>query len=579
MPPPLDDPLRRFQDASPHGTGNPAELTASESASLPWWFAPATFALVLLAYAPALHAGFIWDDDAHLTRPALRSLAGLWRIWTEPSATQQYYPILHSLFWIEHRLWGNVPHGYHAANLVFHIGAVILFGLVLRRLLVPGALLASLVFALHPVHVESVAWISEQKNTLSALFYLGAALAYLRYDARRKSSDYWIASACFVLGLLTKTVVATLPAALLVVIWWRRGGTGWLGHIRPLTPWFVLGAAAGLFTAFVERTLIGAEGAAFDLSLGQRVVLAGRAIWFYLSKLAWPENLTFFYPRWQLEPSSVVQWLPLAGTILLAAVLWIERARSRAPLAAFLLFVGSLLPVLGFLNVYPFLYSFVADHFQYLASLSIIALATAGGCKLLLHHPLARTCLAAAVLTTLGVLTWRQTHDYHDRVTLFRSVLARNPDSWIAHNNLGKELLGDKAQLAVALEHFERALALRPEYAEALNNLGLALTQLGRPAEAIPYLERSVRIQRNSYQAFNNLGIALASSSRPAEALTAFQQAARLNPGLPNIHENWGKALLLLNRRDEATERFAIAQRLRAAASTPNPPTSPPTPR
>ncbi|HUR57742.1 MAG TPA: tetratricopeptide repeat protein [Opitutaceae bacterium] len=521
---------------------------------------------IFIAYFPALRAGFVWDDDAHVTRPALRSVAGLGRIWSDPQATQQYYPLLHSAFWIEHRLWGDQPLGYHLTNLVLHGAAAFLFFLVLRRLAVPGALFAALVFAVHPVHVESVAWISEQKNTLSAVFYLGAAMAYLRFDGERRRGTYAMALGCFMLALLTKTVTATLPAALLVVFWWKRGGLQWKRDGAPLVPFLALALAGGLITAWLERALIGAEGATFDLSPAQRLILAGRAPWFYLGKLLWPQGLAFIYPRWVLEPHASLQWMPVLGAAALAVALWCVRQRSRAPLTVLLLFTGALFPVLGFFNVYPFLYSFVADHFQYLASLGVIALVAAAATRVFARSAGLGRVLAIGAVVALGVTTWQQSRTYHDRVTLFRATLSRNRDAWMAHNNLGKELLGEKTRLPEAIRHFERAIALRPEYPEAQNNLGLALTQSGRPRDAIPHLEASLRLKPDAHQTHNNLGIALASSGRAEEAVHAFARAAELNPGLPNIHENWAKALLLVGRRPEAEERFAIAARLRAAA-------------
>ena len=200
-------------------------------------------------------------------------------------ATQQYYPLLHSAFWLEHKLWGDSVLGYHLVNVLWHMISVTLLYFVLKRLKVPGALLAAAIFAVHPVMVESVAWISEQKNTLSAVFYLSAMLVYLEFDESRRRSRYFIALGLFVLGLLTKTVTATLPAALLVIFWWQRGTLSWKRDVLPLVPFFVLGAAAGVLTAWVERKLIGAEGAAFEISLLDRGLLAGRVIWFYLGKL------------------------------------------------------------------------------------------------------------------------------------------------------------------------------------------------------------------------------------------------------------------------------------------------------
>jgi hypothetical protein len=181
---------------------------------------------VVVAYWPALNGGLVWDDAGHITRPDLRSLYGLWRIWAELGATQQYYPALHSAFWLEHRLWGDALVGYHLTNVFLHGTSAWLVLLIVRRLALPGGLLAALIFALHPVCVESVAWISEQKNTLSAALYLASA-PYLSFDATRRRSSYVAASALFVLALLSKTVVAALPGLLLVIFWWQRGRIGW----------------------------------------------------------------------------------------------------------------------------------------------------------------------------------------------------------------------------------------------------------------------------------------------------------------------------------------------------------------
>lgn len=534
-------------------------------------------ATLIVAYFPALRGAFVWDDAAHVTTPALRSWQGLGRIWFEVGATQQYYPLLHSAFWLEHRLWADSTLGYHLTNVALHAMAAVLFGFLLRQLAVPGALLAAMIFAFHPVHVESVAWISEQKNTLSTVFYLAAALAYLRFQDRRAICSYLVASLLFVCALLTKTVTATLPAALLVLTWWRQGRLTWR-EVKPLVPWLLAGIVAGLFTAWVERRLIGAEGAAFDLTFVARCLLAARVIWFYLGKLVWPSNLTFVYPRWTVEISDFAAWLPLFAATLVAAWSW-RRSRqgSRAPLAVCLLFVGSLFPVLGFFNVYPFIYSYVADHFQYLASLAVIAFTAAGLTRVGARLP-SLGATSVLLLMALATLTRLQSAMYGDVQTLYRATIARNPDCWMAYNNLGKELLATKATQPEAITCFERALALRPDYFEAHNNLGLVLTQTGRARDGLPHLEEAIRLKPRAPEAHNNLGIALAGTGRVDESLRAFAAAAALNPRLPNIHENWGKALLLLGRKDEANDHFAHAARLRAASQpTPIPPTSPPT--
>ncbi len=526
------------------------------------WPLAAVFALLfgaaLAAYFPALAGDFLWDDAGHVTNPALQSWSGLMRIWFEPGVTQQYYPLLHSAFWLEHWFWGDATLGYHLINVLWHAASGCLLVAILRRLALPGALLAGLLFVLHPVCVESVAWIAEQKNTLSLLFYLGAALAYLRFDAGRSPHRYVLASLLFAGALLTKTVTASLPAALLVVFWWQRGRLDWRRDVVPLLPWFALGAGGGLFTARFERVLIGAQGADFSLGALDRLVLAGRVFWFYLGKLAWPADLMFVYPRWHVDAAVWWQWLfPAAGLGLLAGLVWWSR-RARGPLAAALLFGGSLFPVLGFFNVYPFVFSYVADHFQYLASLAVFALAGAGLSLL----PRSAGRMAAVLLAGLfGVLTWRQASVYRDNVTLYEATLRKNPDAWLAQHNLAVILL-DSGRPDAALPHIERTLALRPDYPEALSNLGNCLRLLGRPGEALVPLERAIQLQPRYAEAHNNLGVALMALGRAEEGRARFETAVRLQPDYATAHRNLGQALASAGRMPEATQHFTRAVQL-----------------
>lgn len=516
------------------------------------------FTAALIVYHPALHGGFIWDDDGHVTRTDLRTLGGLFRIWLEPGATQQYYPLLHSAFWLEHRLWGESVLGYHLVNVLLHAIAATLFGVLLRRLAVPGAWFAASLFLLHPVCVESVAWISEQKNTLSLVLYLSAALAHLRFDRDRRTGAYAAATGLFVCALLTKTVTATLPAALLVVFWWQRGRLGWRREVVPLLPWFALGALGGLFTAYFERKLMGAEGADFALSFLDRVLLAGRIFWFYVGKLVWPAELVFIYPRWTVDASAWWQWLFTAAGLALLAGLFGWHRRSRGPLAATLLFGGSLFPVLGFFNVYPFIFSFVADHFQYLASLGLFALAGAGLARL--PRPTGPAVVAGLVLL-FGTLTWRQAGMYRDSLTVYETTLRRNPDCWMAHNNLAI-ILVEAGRAEEALPHYEAALRLRPDYAVGEHNWGFALNRLGRHAEAIPHLERALALKPDYASAHNELGAALMLTGRPDEGMVRFKQALHLNPDFALAHRNLGLALATGDRVTEALPHFLETVRL-----------------
>jgi tetratricopeptide (TPR) repeat protein len=517
---------------------------------------------VLLVYQPAWRGGFVWDDHRHVPRPELRSWYGLYCIWYHLGATQQYYPLLHSVFWVEYRLWGDATLGYHLVNILLHAAAVVLVALVLRRLCVPGAYLAAAIFALHPVHVESVAWITEQKNTLSAVFYLAAMLVYLRFDRQRKYLWYFGALALFVLGLLSKTTAATLPAALLVIFWWQRGRLSWRRDVLPLVPFFVLGLMAGLFTAWVERKLIGAEGAAFELTIVERCLLAGRAIWFYLGKLFWPTELIFIYPRWQVSQTVWWQYLfPLAALLLLAGC-WVLRRRWRGPLAGLLFFVGTLLPALGFCNVFPFLYSFVADHFQYLASLGVITLVAAGASMLLRrwglwNHPVGyAACLT--LLVSLGVLTWRQSRMYGDVESLYLATIARNPDCWMAHNNLAVAL-ADRGRLDEATAHYQQAVKIKPDFAEGHYNLGVVLLRQGRLDEAMARYRKVLEIKPDDAGAHYSLGNALANRGRLAEAMAQYRKSLEIKPDHVEALNNLAAAFARLGRLDEAIAHYQKA--------------------
>jgi tetratricopeptide (TPR) repeat protein len=553
----------RHSNRNPERQGNrPASAAAKRRGKL-WLLFPALLLATLAAYQPAWHGGMLWDDDAHITPGALRTSEGLWRIWFDLGATQQYYPVVHSVFWFLFKLWGENTLGYHLFNIALHALSAFLLAVILRRLAVPGAFLAAAIFALHPVYVESVAWIAELKNTLSCALVLGSALAYLRFDDSRRKRCYALALVLFVAAALSKTVTATLPAALLVLFWWRRGSIGRRRDALPLAPFFALGIAAGLLTAWVERTLIGAYGAEFQFTPLERTLIAGRAIWFYLAKLFWPSNLIFIYPRWQVSQATWWQYLYPLGMLALLAGLWFARKRSRAPLAALLLFCGMLFPALGFFNAYPFRFSFVADHFQYLASIPIIALVAACLAIAARRRRLQQPRAAAATLALaapLALLTWSQSRQYADAETLYRTTISRNHSCWMARNNLGILKLPGHAEEAIAL--FKEALWLKPDYAEAHNNLGHALETQGRIEEALAQYKEALRDDPDYFEAHSNIGVALLRLGRP-EALEHLEVAVRLRPDSAGAHNNLGDLLHRLSRLEEARMQYEEALRLK----------------
>ncbi len=540
----------------------PAPAATSPLARWEWLFLAALVVAVLLVYQPAWQGGFLWDDEAHVTKPELRSWQGLYRIWFDVRATVQYYPLLHSAFWIEHKLWGDATLAYHLVNLLLHAAAAVMVALILRRLAVPGAYLAAAIFALHPVHVESVAWITEQKNTLSAVFYLGAMLVYLHFDQTRKIALYWWALGLFLLAILSKTVTATLPGALLVIFWWQRGRLSWKRDVLPLMPLFLLGAGGGMVTAWWELQVNHCVGPEFQFTPVERLLIASRAVWFHLWKLCWPTKLTFFYPRWQIDSGAWWQYLfPLGLTALLAG-LWSIRRRTRAPLAAMLFFGGTLFPVLGFFNLYTFRYSLIANHYQYLASLGAITLAAAGGVLLLERWGLWRrpagymVCLA--LLATLAGLSWRQSRMYADVETLYRTAIDENPDCWIALGNLGV-VLKTRGRIDEAMAHYRKALEINPCYTEAHNNLGNALAGLCRIDEAVAHYRKALEINPRFAEAHNNWALALAGLRRIDEAMAHYRKALEINPHYAEAHNNLGNALAGLRRIDEAVAHYRKA--------------------
>ena len=522
-------------------------------------FSLALIGATAVAYLPAWNGKPIWDDNAHFTQPELRSWHGLVEVWTQVGATQQYYPLVHSVFWIEQKLWGDSVLGYHLINIFLHGFAAIVLLQILLRLKVPGAWLAAGLFALHPVQVESVAWISEIKNTLSGLFFFCSILAYLNFDQNRSRVAYFGSLALFLFGLMCKTAIAPLPAIILAVLWWRRGRLRLRDDVVPSLPFFGLGIGAGLFTAWVERNFVGAHGTAFQLSILQRWLIAARDFWFYLFKLLWPVKLTFIYPRWQISGAIWWQYLFPLTLILLLALIWRLRKKNRGPLAAVLVFLGLLFPALGFINVYPFIYSFVADHFQYLACVGPLTLFAAGMTMALDSiapgKVLLRPTISFLLLLTLGALSWRQCRDYRDIETLWRTTIARNPDCWMAYSNLGS-FLSAHGDANEAIADFRKALEIWPNQSKDHNNLGKALVQKGRIAEAMDHFQTALRVSPDDPDTESNIGAASLQQGDADEAISHLRRAVEKWPRHAQAHINLGNALLQNREIDAAIAEY-----------------------
>ncbi len=582
---------------------------------------PAGIAAIILiacfAYYPALSGGFIWDDTSLLTNNHLIKAAdGLYRFWCT-AESYDYWPMTYTTFWIEWRLWGMNSTGYHVANLILHIVEALLLWVILRKLSIPGAFLAAMVFVVHPVNVESVAWIAQRKGLLAMLFFLLSILCYLRYfsvscsDNGQRSRHtpcagpahgvcglfigrwYWVSLAAFVLAMLSKGSVAILPVLLLGIVWWLRPLTKW--DVVRTVPFFVVAAVLAAVNVWFQTHGSGhvIRGASFC----ERLLGAGGVVWFYLYKALLPLNLAFVYPQWHIQAGNPLWWLPLIVAVFVTAVLWRYREGwSRALLFAWGFFCVALAPVMGFTDVYFMKYTLVADHYQHIALVGVIALAAAGWSvwHKQAQGPMRRAVyvVAVVVVSTLTLLTYQQSGLYRGEITLYQATLENSPDCWMVHNNLGVILLhADRPQeasehfqqvlrlksddpdahvnlgicltkvgrLPEASGHFEQALLLKPDLAEAHNNLGIVLAKTGRLPEARGHFEQALRIKPNDAEAHNNLGLALANTGRIQEAMEQFRRALQLKADYPDAHFNLGNALTKADRQPEAIAHFEQA--------------------
>lgn len=522
--------------------------------------------LVLLAYIPALRAGTVWDDDRYLTaNETLAAPGGLARIWLDPLATPQYYPLVFTSFWLEHRLWGDAPWGYHLVNVLLHLVNTALVWQLCRRLGLPGAILVAGLFALHPLQVESVAWIAERKNVLSGLFFLGALLAWLRFAETRSPCRYAAVVAWFAGSLLAKTATLVFPLALVLVTWaWRpravRRDLPWQAALLPFS------VAAAAMTAWREHAGTAPDALLPELLLVERMMLAGQAAWFYLGKFVWPVGLAPVYPRWQVSAGDPWPLLYTAALAALFVLLMANRARwGRLLAAAAGFFVLALAPSLGLVPFGFQRHAFVADHFVYLPLLGLAVLFAAIVAGVQRRSPAFAGRLPAGggvlLLLVLAGLTWRQASHYRDMETFCRYAVARNPRAWSAHNNLGSAL-AQQGRHAEAIEHFRAALAVAPDRVDARFNLGQSLRKLGRPGEAVPEFRRALEHSTADAELYNAMGLALAETENLPLAARALEEAVRLRPDYAEACNNLGTVYARQGRFGDAVRAFEQALRL-----------------
>ena len=523
----------------------------------------ALFALTLVVYWPVKQAGFVWDDDKHFVENhAVTAPDGLKPIWTS-FVLPIYYPLTFTVFWLIYQLGGSNPLPYHVVTLALHAvnAALVLF--ILRRLNVRGAWIVTALWAVHPVNVESVAWATELKNTLSGAGFFASLLCFLRYERDPKPKWFVGAFLCFAAALLSKSSTVILPAVLLLFAWWQRGRVARADIVRTL-PFFALSLTASFVAVGAQVREKVSEGVARDwsLQLPERLIVTGKDLWFYASKIVCPANLMFIYPRWSHDARVLSEWLPLAGAVAAGFILWRFRRTGTGRAAIFALgyFVVALSPVLGFFDQYFYRYSFVADHFQYLAGIGIIALVVAAVDGIVQAVPL-RLAIASAALISLGFLSRQHLPIFTDEETLWRDSVARNPRAVIAQNNLGLVLYG-QLQYRRAIECFDRALQANPDSPEAHYNLGLVLTELGQYAKAATQMRYALQVAPRLARAENGLGFALAQLGQTAEAATHLRRALEVDPDCVDAHNNLGKILLNTGQPTEAEAQFRRAVRI-----------------
>jgi tetratricopeptide (TPR) repeat protein len=524
-------------------------------------FAVVLTAVTILAYRPAWHGGFLWDDDDYIIKNELLTAPDGWqRIWFSLDSPSQYFPFTYSTFRLEHALWGLNTTGYHWVNLLLHVGNALLLWAVLARLKVPGSWFAAAIFALHPVQVESVAWITERKNVLMGFFFLLTLLAWIVFvdeRTRRPWLFYCLALICYVLALSAKATACTLPAALFLILWLQKKPIT-MRRLIQILPFVALGIGMGLLVVWWERYHQGTNRGLFTfLSPTERILVASRAVWFYLSKIFWPSNLTFIYPRWNISPANLIDYIWLVGGIAASGAIYFSRryfGRSVEIAAAF--FVATLCPVLGFVMLFTFRYTFVADHYQYLACIGPIALASAGVANLSDKSPQYRgviVSIALLIVAGLGTLTWRQAATYANIETLWRTTLARNPECWMAHTNLGRVFL-QQGKIDDGIAQYRSALQMQPDSWDAEYNLGTALLGKGQVDEAILHCEKAVHMRPTDPDALVSLGNALFQKGRIDEAITHYQEAIRARPDHFLARYSLGRALLEKGELDGAIQ-------------------------
>jgi protein O-mannosyl-transferase len=546
------------------------------SISREWLWGLILILSVILTYTPVWKAGFVWDDETILTaNPCIVGPLGLKEIWTTRAA--DICPLTLTTYWVEHALWGVSALPYHLVNVLLHGACAVLLWEVLRSLRVPGAWLGAALWALHPVTVESVAWITEMKNTESGFYFLLSILFFVRWlrpkeagNRQTAGSSYYLLSLLFAaLAMASKSSTVILPVVICLCAWWLGGRWQWriVGRVIPMFVMAIASSALSIYTQALHPGIV--IEPQWTRTWLQRLCAAGDAIWFYLAKLLWPHPLVAVYPRWQIDAGQWASYLGLLAVIVLLSIFWTNRKRwSRPWFFAFAYFFVALLPILGLVDDPIFRYSLVFDHFQYLGSIGPLALAGAGFARFsestIPKRKWVGWSLCAGLLLILGMLSWQRSWTFESEERLWTDTLAKNPTCWVAQNNLGLALFRN-GRIKEAIAHYQKSLEIYPHNADARDNLGHALEEEGQLDTALAQFQEAAESNPNSAVAHSNLGAALFRKGQVAEAITQYQRALEIMPLFADAHYNLGAALF---RKGQVAE--AIAQYQKALQINPN---------
>lgn len=516
----------------------------------------------VVVYFPCLKGPFVWDDSLWTIQAEwiMSSFAGLLQIWTVPTSLQQYFPVTATSFWIDHHLWGYNTFPYHLENVMLHSISCLLFWRLLTKLEVKGAWFAATLLAIHPISVESVAWITERKNVLCLPFFLSAILAYGNFSHWWRPTEihswrmYVLALLLFALALLAKITAFVLPPTFLLLAWWKQDKLEAKRDVLPALPFFTIAIILGFFIGWLEKHHVGAIGSDFELGLIDRVVLSGQIFWFYVGKIFFPVSLCCIYERWPINSHVGWSWLATAGLAMMVVSLFCLRKRiGRGPMVALLYFIGGLFPVLGFMSVYGMRFSWVADRWVYLPSLAFFALiANRLAC---IAYDRFRYATMAIVLVALATLTWNQAGTYRSVERFWQAAIDGNPLPWKAENDFGGEML-EQHRYVEAIDLFRRAILHAPNIPDPRANLGSALLRTGNRDEAFQTWKDVLEQWPDYGPVHYNLGILLREAGRNDEAIEHLKRAVEIVPTMSVAHYDLGNSLFLKGLFDEAEIHF-----------------------